>query len=268
MSRLFVVGLLGTGLWAAEPPDALRALMKDVMFNYEKSLREIPRWAFERRSTTQKFAKDGSVKEKQTMLLRRERWGDRMVTRPVEVNGKPLSPEQERKQREEIEKRFNSQANSGGAAPSREVQMMREMPNAFQFTLTGRETVRGRETQIYSFDPLPSYQPPSMMLGILRKVKGRIWVDRAEKEMARVEVDVFEHASLGGFLAHIEKDTQMHFDRTRVADGTWLPLASKMRYRGNILLVKGFFEQFESQYSNYIPMSSAPDRQRVGASSQ
>jgi hypothetical protein len=242
--------------------------MKDVMYNYERSLQELPKWAFERRTTTQKFAKDGTVKEKRTTLLRRERWGDRMVTRPVEVNGQPLNAEEERKQREEIEKRFNSQAKSGSSGPSREVQMMREMPDAFRFTLTGRETIRGRETLIYTFDPQPSYQPPSMMLSVLKKVKGRIWVDRDDKEMARVEVDVFEDASLGGFLAHIDKDTQMHFDRIRVGDGKWMPLASKMRYRGNILLVKGFFEQFESQYSNYVPMSVAPDRQRIVATAQ
>ncbi len=76
----------------------------------------------------------------------------------------------------------------------------REIPEAFDFTLLGEETLDGLPVWKIQAEPKPGFKPKEGRADLLKKVRGTIWVDQAGYQWVRAEIDVIDTISWGLFV--------------------------------------------------------------------
>jgi hypothetical protein len=128
---------------------------------------------------------------------------------------------------------------------------VKELPDAFDFTLTGEEVLEGRPVYAIVATPKPGYRAKSAWAAFFPKVKLRLWIDRSDYQGARIEMEVLDTISLGGFLLRVSKGSRLLIEQTRINDEVWLPKKVSLHATARILLVKGLNREVDVTFSDY-----------------
>lgn len=131
--------------------------------------------------------------------------------------------------------------------------------SAFLYTFIAREPRGDSMLSKYRLEPNPAYKATSRATSMFAKVRGYVWIDEAAAQLARVEVEVIEDISLGGFLAKIYKGSHLAQERYEIAPGLWLPTYAQYDFDGRKFFVSfGIHERtFYSQYRRIGPPKEA-----------
>ncbi len=93
-----------------------------------------------------------------------------------------------------------------------------------QHKLDGTGQVRsGADSYVIDADPRPGFQPHSKEAKYLAKIRGRVWIDKAESQWMKSDAEAIDSLSWGLFLARGHRGTQILVEQTRVNDEVWLP---------------------------------------------
>jgi hypothetical protein len=125
-----------------------------------------------------------------------------------------------------------------------------EIVRAFNFQLTGDETVDGHDTWVIAAEPRAGYQPHSEEGKFLQAIRGKLWIDKVDYEWVRVEADVIHPAHFGLFLLTLSPGTTLHFEQARINDEVWLPKRVVVRVDGR-LVFKHMKDEVVADYSDY-----------------
>jgi hypothetical protein len=130
---------------------------------------------------------------------------------------------------------------------------------AFLYTFVGREPRADRMLIKYRMEPNPAYKATSRSTAIFAKVRGYLWIDEAAGQLARVEAEVTDDFSIGGFLAKVYKGSHFMQERYEMAPGLWLPSYSQYDFDGRRLFVSFAVHErtFYSQYRRIGPPKEA-----------
>jgi len=110
----------------------------------------------------------------------------------------------------------------------------------------------GRDLQ-----PRPGYKAKSSRARLFEKVRGRIWLDKAEREIRRAEGVAFDTVSIGwGLVAKIEKGTRFELERTRIGEGLWAMTRQAMKFDARVMLVKNMSSEMTTRLSDLRHQSS------------
>lgn len=213
-------------------------------------------YAFDRRVERKDFESDGRLKLHTTTLLRPERVEGVWISRALERNGKPLTESEKQKQEEAIRRRIAEGKAAGGKPASilgrDSDELILEFPEALEYRLVGEETLAGRKAWVLACQPRPGYKPPSMRARFFEKVKGRVWVDQTDKDLVRVEAEVFDTISMGfGLLGRVEKGTRFVLNRARVSEGHFFTESSQVNFTAKVLVFKSLISEIRTVYSNF-----------------
>jgi len=173
----------------------------------------------------------------------------------VERNGQPPSAEEERKQKEKLDKlkretpqqrteRIRSQEEENSS-------LVREVPKAFDFQLLGEEVVRGRPAYILQATPHPGYLPQGKYGKMFSKVQGKLWIDKQDHGWIKVDGQVIQPISIGLFVARVLPGSHITMEQTRVDGSIWAPEQVELRAAAKILLVKSLVVERVLKYSEY-----------------
>ena len=149
------------------------------------------------------------------------------------------TPEQRQKREEEREKQ---------RAEGR--RFLQEIPRAYSFQIAGEETLDGMPVWVIDANPRPDFRSTVKRADLLKKVRGRLWIDKDSLQWVRVEAEVTEPISFGGFLAKLDRGAKLTFLQTRVNDEVWLPSKALARLDAR-LLVKRYRLVSETTWSGY-----------------
>ncbi|MBI3209602.1 MAG: hypothetical protein HYZ37_11980 [Candidatus Solibacter usitatus] len=238
-----------------------RQIVRKAVQLYEKGFENNTKFFYQRRREVSEFESGGRVKSKSSTTVRREAYEGLVVQRVVARNDQPLSPEEQAKQQERIKTdvaAFRSRGPQTAAARKRganeEMQLMKEFPEAFDFTRIANESVNGRPTDVYDFQPRPGYSPKSFKFKMFEKVKGRMWIDAASGEMARVDAEAFDTISVGfGILGKVGKGATFSMVRQEAAPGLWVMEHQRMKIEVRVMLVKSIRQEEDLRFSDYKP---------------
>jgi hypothetical protein len=86
---------------------------------------------------------------------------------------------------------------------------------------------------------------------MLPKLKGRIWIDKADMQWMKFDVTTTDTITFGLFLARIHKGTHIVVEATRVNEEVWLPKHLAVHIDVRLALVKNFNEDVEQTYRDY-----------------
>jgi len=184
------------------------------------------------------------------------------VERLVRRNDQPLSEKEASKEEQRIqkimEKRKNETEEERKKRLEREAkdreeerEFVREVSDAYIFHVAGLESVDGRDTYVIDADPRPGFQARRKEAKYLSKVRGRIWIDRADSQWVKVDLEALDTLSWGLFLARVHPGTHIVVEQTRINDEVWLPKHVWMRLDAKIALLKNFNLTADITYTDY-----------------
>ena len=184
--------------------------------------------------------------------------------RLIKVNDRPLAPDAERNERRKMEaeqkhRRAQSQSDRAKriARYRREHEqdraMLKEMAEAFNYTLVGQEIVKGRPAYVLEAAPKPGYVPKSRDTKVLPAMRGKLWIDQADKQWVRVEAEVIRPVSFYA-VASVGPGTRFIYEQAPVNAGLWMPSHFEVRVNSSVFWMARNSSTDES-YSNYRRIS-------------
>jgi hypothetical protein len=157
------------------------------------------------------------------------------------VDKRKNESEEERKKREQKEEKDREQ----------DRKFVREVADAYNFTLVGTESLGGREAWVIDGEPRPGFEPHMKESKFLSKFRGRVWIDKADLQLAKMDVECLDNFSWGLFLARFHKGSRYMLEQTRVNDEVWLPLHLTAKIDVRIGLIKNFDVDVDQTYRDY-----------------
>jgi hypothetical protein len=184
------------------------------------------------------------------------------VRRLIEKDDKPLAAKQAAKEEEKIQKIIDKRKNESDEdrkkREDKEVKeredgrkFVREVADAYDFKLVGTEDVGGREAWVIDGEPHPGFEPHMKESKFLSKFHGRVWIDKGDLQLAKMNIEAIDTVSVGWVLARIHKGTRVMLEQTRVNDEVWLPRHVSFRLDARVALFKGFNIDGEQEFRDY-----------------
>jgi hypothetical protein len=130
-------------------------------------------------------------------------------------------------------------------------QFVREVADAYKFRLIGTETIDGRATYVISADPLPGYKPRLKDAKVLPKLRFKVWIDKAEAQWVKLDVECIDTISWGLFLARLHKGSTMQIEQTKVNDEVWLPKHFGLKMDARVVLFKSLDMDIDVSFRDY-----------------
>jgi hypothetical protein len=207
---------------------------------------------------------DGNGKKKSTEIKTYEIleiYGEQ-VRRLIEKNDKPLDAKDAAKEEEKIQKVIDKRKNeSDDARKKREEKEVKEheddrkfvheIADAYDFRLVGTESINGRESWVIDGEPRPGFVPHMKESKFLSKFHGRVWIDKYDLQLAKMDIETLDTVSIGFVIARIHKGTRFSLEQTRVNDEVWLPKQVHYKLNARVGLVKGYNVDGEQTYRDY-----------------
>lgn len=179
---------------------------------------------------------------------------------PLSPDGKPISAESYRAELQKLEKLLVWAMQQGPGQNEALAKLARKRKErndlieatraAFIFALVGREMRGERSLAKYSMVPNPKYKPTSRNAVLFKKVKGFVWIDEESGELAKVEGEVSDDASLALFLAKVNRGSHFMEERYEIEPGIWLPTFQQYDFDGRKFLLP-FSIHERTWYTNY-----------------
>lgn len=207
---------------------------------------------------------DGNGKTKSTEVKTYEIleiYGEQ-VQRLIEKDDKPLNDKEAAKEEEKIQEIIDKRkSESDEERKKREEKeakeheesrkFVKEVADAYDFKLVGTETLDGREAWVIDGEPRPGFEPHMKDAKLLSKVHGRVWIDKGDLQLAKMNIETLDTVSFGWVVARIHKGTRVLLEQTRVNDEVWLPRHVTFKVDARIALFKGYNIEGEQEYRGY-----------------
>jgi hypothetical protein len=184
------------------------------------------------------------------------------VQRLIAKDDKRLDAKEAAKEEEKIQKIIDKRKNESDEdrkkreekqAKEREDgrKFVKEIADAYDFKLIGTEPVGGREAWVIDGEPRPGFEPHMKDAKFLSKFHGRVWIDKSDLQLSKMDVEAIDTVSVGWVIARIHKGTRFVLEQTRVNDEVWLPEHLTFKIDARVALIKGFDIAGEQSYRDY-----------------
>jgi hypothetical protein len=184
------------------------------------------------------------------------------VEKLISKDDKPLSDKEARKEDEKIQKLIDKRKNESEDDRKKrlekeekdreeERQFVKEIADAYNFKFVGIESLDGRDTYVIDCDPRPGFQPHMKEAKFLSKARGRVWIDKDDQQMKKLDVVFIDTVSYGLFLARIHKGSRVVVESVRVNDEVWLQQHVAVKIDVRLALLKNFNVEVDVADSNY-----------------
>src|SRR3984885_15781505 len=261
------------GALSQEQMQRLLRVVADKDIENDKRLRN---YTYTERDEEHKLDGKGQVKSTEAKTYEvMELYGEQ-VQRLTEKNDKPLDAKEAAKEEEKIQKIINKRKDESendrkkrkekeekGREEDRK--FVTEVADAYNFKLVGTELVGGREAWVIDGEPRPGVVPHMKEGKFLAKFHGRVWIDKDDLQLAKLDVECLDTISWGVFLARFHKGSRLMLEQTRVNDEVWLPLHVTAKIDVRLGLIKNFDVDLEQTYRDYKKFRATAKIVSVGA---
>src|SRR5215471_9851274 len=169
------------------------------------------------------------------------------VERLIQKDDKPLDSKEATKEDEQRKKREEKEVKEREDGRK----FVKEIADAYNFKLVGTELVGGREAWVIDGEPRPGFEPHMKEAKFLSKVHGRVWIDKSDLQLSKLDVEMLDTISFGLVLARLHKGTRFSLEQTRVNDEVWLPKQLNFKLDVRVALLKGYNIGDEQTFRDY-----------------
>jgi hypothetical protein len=182
--------------------------------------------------------------------------------RVIAKDDQPLSVKEQKKQNEQFEKETRKRENESPEERQKRLQkyekerederaFVREILDAYDFTLVGSDALNGRETWIIDGTPRPGFEGKRRESKMLTKIKPRFWIDQQDYSWTKLRAEVIDTLSFGWVVARLHKGSVFEMQQVRVNDEVWLPQRFDVKLDAGVALLKGVNESVHVTYRDY-----------------
>ena len=254
-------GATGAGATLDAPLPEAHALLLDVERNDKRleALRRDDTYPVHMRQ--EQWNKDGSATkterpDSESLTIEGVR-----VNRIVARNGIALTPQEQEKENERVDKdvgrakeRVAKAASKGEETDDRgdTVLSAGRILELGRFSDERRLVWHGRPTIVLDYAGDPGAKTHNAVENVVKDLVGTVWIDEADHVLVRGEGHFLNDFKIGGGLvADVRKGSSFDFEATRVADGAWLPATINGQGSVRVLLVAGFNGRMNLATSDY-----------------
>jgi hypothetical protein len=184
------------------------------------------------------------------------------VQRLLEKNDQPLSAKDAAKEEERISKLVEKRRHESDDDRRKRVEkfqekrdrqraFVKEVTDAFDFTLLAPEVLDSRENYVIVAEPKQAYEPRSREAKFITKFRFRVWVDKLAYQWAQVDAEALDTISFGLFLARVHKGTHVHVEQVQVNEEVWLPRFVNLKLDAKIALLKNIDYDIDVRFRDY-----------------
>jgi hypothetical protein len=246
---------------AAAQPDA-REIVRRSVAAYEANWELARNYTFLEREQLRQLDAAGRVKSADTKTYDLTLLDGTAYRRLVERDDQPLPPREAKREQEKLDRSIAEQRKQTPAQRSRRIaevekrrarnlETAREVAEAFDFRIAGEEHLEGRDAWVIEATPHPGYQPRHSNMRALAHLRGKIWIDKQQYGLVKVEAEVIDVISWGVFLVRVERGSRLLFEQNWVNDEVWLPRRQTVNASARLGLLKGYRAQQEVTYKDY-----------------
>lgn len=242
---------------AAAPPDAAELIRKTVARN-EDILESLRAFQYHRYREIRWLDSAGKVRRVDSTLHDVHISHGAPYSKLIAEDGVRLDParlqREDRKMARELTRRaHNTSSEQRGFQQEMHDRrlVMRQLPDAFHWSLRGETVHSGRPVWILRARPRAGWRPPTSEAKILSKVAGEVWIDRQDLRMVRIDAHIEDTFSFAWFLLRIQPGFTFRFEQSLGEDRQWLPRQAFVKGDARIAGVKTVRLEIDTQYSGY-----------------
>jgi len=251
-AALPAVFLFAAHLPAQEPPEDPVALVRAASWNELHATNHKNPFRFRLRKQDENGATTKDIVETKD--------GD--IARLVAFNDKPLTPDRAKAERERLDNLLahpELQAHRQKKEredSNRENEMVRLLPDAFLYTYRGIAQTPSGPAWRLSFEPNQKFIPPDREAQVYHGMAGELWIDCAQKRMARLDAHLIADVNFGwGVIGRLYKGGTILVEQKDVGENHWETTHMKLNLTGKILMVHSVTFQTVEDGSDYKPVS-------------
>jgi hypothetical protein len=157
---------------------------------------------------------------------------DGTVARMIQKDGRPLTPDEDKAERDRLTAMLDSPASFARHVKSAESNkklagdLIRLMPDAMIYTYVPGQPQAPNHSGlaiVMDYEPNPKFNPPTTTSEALKGLKGRVWIDAKTRNVVRMEGTIFQPVNLGwGILAHIYPGGKVLLEQTDAGNQRWI----------------------------------------------
>ncbi|SPE33755.1 conserved exported hypothetical protein [Acidobacteriia bacterium SbA2] len=236
-------------------PD-IKQLLSDVQENQKQLESLVDQYSCTEDEDVRELDKNGQIKKTIVKEYMDFYLGGELVRREVKKDGKPLTPDEQKKEDGRIEKRirdYDKKKSEGDDASKKKERIdVSTFLRSSNFTHPRWEQFRAHEVIVFDFAPNPAYKPRNKTEDLLHKLEGALWVDDRDRQVVRLEAHLSDSFKLaGGLLASIRKGSSLVMEQARTNNEVWLPSYVEAHFSARLLLVSSSLGDYTSKFSDY-----------------
>ena len=224
-------------LHADEAVPDVAVLIKEVQAHQQKMDEVRENYTFHRERRVEELDGRGAVKKTTSEELEVFFVNGHQIGRVIRRDGKPLSEADDKKEQERTRKltlEFSKKPAAFGRGGNTNL-----ISTILAVTLISnprRIVLNGRPTLAFDFKGNPKAESHSMEANGAKKLQGSVWIDEADRQVARLEVEFYDTFRIGGgLLASIQKGTVMKIEQAPVGEGLWMQTANQQHMNARVV---------------------------------
>lgn len=231
-------------------------LLQELQANEDRVDEILENYSFKQKTTKRELTKSGELKVTESETYQLSFYKGNRIRRLVAKNGEQLSPEKQEDEDREVQKRVKeiekeiakeearkvSQSSDGTPDGEGRRISIAEVLRASKLINPRRERLKGRDVIVFDFEPNPDFDTKNAksFLKFFGKVGGVMWIDEKDKQVARLEAELFDSYKVGGgLLAKLRKGASFVLEQDRINDEIWLPSRADINLSVRVLLFGG-----------------------------
>jgi len=265
LACIFLVLSAVSSLFAQDTPlsqEQIQALVRQAADKDLENQKKLRNYTYTQREDEHKLDGDGQTKSTETRTYEIMVLFEEQVRKLVAKDDKPLPENDAKKEDEKIQKIIDKRKNESDGDRRKRVekaekeqeegrQFVKEVADAYNFRWVGTESLDGRDTYVIDADPRPGYEPHSKDAKFLPKFRFRAWMDKAESQWVKLDIQCIDTVSVGLFLVRVHKGSNIQIELTRVNDEVWLPKHVALKLDARVALFKGLNMAEDVTYRDY-----------------
>lgn len=238
--------------------ELVRRAMEHDLSNWEQE----KNYTFVRRVEQREMNADGSAKSAKSETEEIIFLYGQPYAHTIKRNDQPLPDAEARK----VEKKLNDtlekrRDESAGERQKRladfdkrhqeEHAFLLEVPEAYDFRITGEETLNGRPVYVVIGEPRADFRPTLNAARVLPKLRPKLWIDKVGYQWLKLEADVIDTITWGGFLLRLHSGSHIELEQNLVNNEVWLPLHVHISFDARVALFKAIRLEIDAKFSDY-----------------
>jgi hypothetical protein len=241
-----LVGLAAILCLLAQSPPAIPdpvALLKEVEAHQSKMDEVRENYTFRQIIRTDDVDAHGKVTKTSTRENEVFFVKGRRVARLVKKDESDLSAEERTSEDRRVSKQAEEFSKSPGP-PSRRggggIGLIRAILAVAKVSNPRRVELNGRNTLVFDFTGNPDARARDTSESAAKKLEGTVWIDEADRQVARIQIDFYDTFRLGGgLLASVQRGTHIDLQQSPIGEGLWMQTFRDQHVEARIAMLKG-----------------------------